>query len=205
MLVPLQPKGARLEGDIPILQVTLAHDTGEPLQSGKVYPCKKGLVKATIILLKGLEQLPKQLLTLLISEVEDVPEGIHNGIDAAQPIEIPLTIGAPALRHQLLCGAGEGRSRGGGKPGATRPPPVDLKWLWPVWRWRRGAAERLGSNKVGNRRSAQGRGVTKVMSVAPQMQREPLGPRCAVSILCQPMIVLYAKLRHTKCRVERLS
>jgi hypothetical protein len=40
-------------------------------------------MKATTVLLKSLEQLPKQLLTLLISKVEDVPKGIHNRIHAA--------------------------------------------------------------------------------------------------------------------------
>jgi hypothetical protein len=69
---------------------------------------EKKLVKVRTILLEALDQLCKQLLTLLVPEVKDVPEGIHDRIHAAQPIEVSLPVSAPALRHQLLVRAGEG-------------------------------------------------------------------------------------------------
>jgi len=67
---------------------------------------EKGLVEVIAVSLKGFDQPCKQLLTLLLPQVEDVPEGVHDSIDAAQSVEIPLPIRAPTLRHQLLAGAG---------------------------------------------------------------------------------------------------
>jgi hypothetical protein len=39
---------------------------------------EKGLVEVIVVSLKALYQLPKQLLTLLLPKVEDVPEGVHD-------------------------------------------------------------------------------------------------------------------------------
>ncbi|MBL0408029.1 hypothetical protein JKG68_29470 [Microvirga aerilata] len=127
------------------------------------------MTEVTTIPLKGFDQLPKQLLTLLISEVEDVPEGIHNRIHAAQRIEIPLPVSAFAPCHQFLVEEGVGVERGGGKPGAAETQFINSKYFPEACRCRGGTAERLASNRIGRGQSAQDRRVTERMSVAPQM------------------------------------
>jgi len=107
-LVPLQSQGTGLELQVPTLNAPLNRKHREPLQLGEVHPMEKGLVEVITVPLKGLDQLPEQLLTLLVPEMEDIPEGIHNRIHPAQSVQISLPVSAPALRHQLLCGAGEG-------------------------------------------------------------------------------------------------
>jgi hypothetical protein len=61
-------------------------------------------VEVRTVLFKSLDQLLEQFLTRLVPEMEDVLEGIHNRIHAAQSIEVPLPVSALALCHQLLSG-----------------------------------------------------------------------------------------------------
>jgi hypothetical protein len=77
---------------------------------------EKGLVEVIAVSLKGLDQLRKQLLALLVPQPQDIPEGVHDGVDATQPVEVPLPVSALALRHQLLFGAGLCGGRGGDDP-----------------------------------------------------------------------------------------
>jgi hypothetical protein len=93
---------------------------------------EKGFVAVITVLLKGLDQLPEQLLTLLLPEVEDVPKGVHDGIDSAQSVEVALPVSAPALCHQLVIGKGVGEERGGGRPGAAETLLTELRWHPPV-------------------------------------------------------------------------
>ncbi len=74
------------------------------------------MVKVITVLLKSFDQLAEQLLTLLIPQPQDMPKGIHDGVDAAQPVEIALAVSAPAPGHQLLFGAGKVSREGGGHP-----------------------------------------------------------------------------------------
>jgi hypothetical protein len=82
-LVPLQSQGASLELQVPTLNAPLTRKHREPLQLGEVHPMEKGLVEVFTVLLKGLNQLPKQLLALLVPQPEDVPKGVHDGVNAA--------------------------------------------------------------------------------------------------------------------------
>jgi hypothetical protein len=76
--VPLQSQGTSLEFQGPTLNAPLTRKHQEPLQLGKIHPMEKGLVEVIVVSLKALYQLPKQLLTLLLPKVEDVPEGVHD-------------------------------------------------------------------------------------------------------------------------------
>jgi len=106
-LVTSQAQVVGLESKIPALNAPWTRHGDEALQLTKVYSLNEGLVEATTILLKGFDQLCKQLLTLLIPQPQDVPKGVHDGVHAAQPVEISLPVSALALDHQLLFGEGE--------------------------------------------------------------------------------------------------
>jgi hypothetical protein len=98
-LVPLQPQGASLELQFLTLNATLTRKHHEPLQLGEVHPSENGMVKVITISFKGFDQPREQLLTLLIPQLQDMPEGVHDGIDAAQPVKISLPVSARALSH----------------------------------------------------------------------------------------------------------
>jgi hypothetical protein len=105
-----------VEGETPLPAAFLARNSHQPLQLTEVQSLKERLVKARAVPRKGFDQLRKQLSRLLVSQLENMSKGIHNRIHAAQPIEISLPVSAPALRHQLLFGAGEGGCEGGDDP-----------------------------------------------------------------------------------------
>jgi hypothetical protein len=127
-LIPPEPQGTSLKSEVSALNPTLSRDSHEPLQLGKVHAPEQGLVEVRTALLKSFDQLAKQLLTLLVPEVEDVSEGIHNRIHAAQSIEVSLPVSAPALRHQLLVGAGERGWVGGGDPTSAGTSRTEHDW-----------------------------------------------------------------------------
>jgi hypothetical protein len=79
-------------------------------------------------LFKSLDQLLEQFLTRLVPEMEDVLEGIHNRIHAAQSVEVPLPVSALALCHQLLVGAGEGGWGGGDDPTSAGALRAEHGW-----------------------------------------------------------------------------
>jgi hypothetical protein len=81
---------------------------------------EKGLVEVITVSFKSFDQLLKQFLTLLVPEMKEVSESIHDRIHAAQPIEVSLPVSAPASGHQLLFGAGEGGWVGGDDPTSAR-------------------------------------------------------------------------------------
>jgi hypothetical protein len=43
---------------------------------------------------------------MLIPQPQDILEGVHDGVDATQPVEVALPEGTLALRHQLLIRTG---------------------------------------------------------------------------------------------------
>ncbi len=98
----------------------MACDHYEPSELPEIHPVKEGLVNARTVLLKGLDQLLEQPVTLLIPELQDVAKGIHHRVDATQPVKVSLPVSALALGHQLLVGAGEGDWDGGDNPVATK-------------------------------------------------------------------------------------
>ncbi|MGF9760547.1 hypothetical protein AAII07_35700 [Microvirga sp. 0TCS3.31] len=75
--IPPQAQGAEPKAEI-AAPTCHGHET---LQLAKVHPLEKGLVKARRVLLKGLDQFLKQPLTLFVPQMEDVLQGIYDGID----------------------------------------------------------------------------------------------------------------------------
>jgi len=114
--LPPQSQSASLERQLLTLNVTLPRNHHEPLQLGEVHPLEERLVEVVTVLLKCLDQLAKQRLTLLVTQPQDIPKSVHDGINAAQPIEVSLPVSTPALRHQLSIAADLGAEKGGGKP-----------------------------------------------------------------------------------------
>jgi hypothetical protein len=85
-------------------------------------------MKARAFPLKGFDQLCEQHYTLLIPEMEDVPERIHDRIHTAQPVQVSLPVSAPALWHQLLIGIGEGGWVGGDDPTSAGASRTEHDW-----------------------------------------------------------------------------
>jgi hypothetical protein len=85
-------------------------------------------VEVRTALRKSLNQLLKQFLTLLVPEMEDVPEGIHDRIHAAQSVEVPLPVSAFAPCHQLLVRSGEGGWVGGDDPTSAGASRTEHDW-----------------------------------------------------------------------------
>jgi hypothetical protein len=115
-LILLKPQGIGLEGKLPALNAALTRHHDESLQLTEVHPLEKRLVEVNTVLLQGLNQLAKQRSALLIPHLQDIPEGIHDGVDAAQAVKVSLSVSTVALGHQLLIGAGKGGREGGDDP-----------------------------------------------------------------------------------------
>jgi hypothetical protein len=110
-------------------------------------------VEAVTVLPQRLDQLPEQLPALLIPQPQEIPQGVDDGVDAAQAVEISLPVSALALGHQLLAGTGLGKGRGGGKPRAVETLPKGPKPVPLGWRYTGTMARRLASGKVVSGRS----------------------------------------------------
>jgi hypothetical protein len=83
MLIPLQPQRASREVGLLTPKATFTRCSYEPLHLTEMHSVEEGLVKARAVLLKGFDEAFEQLPTLLLSQVEDISQGVHNRVHTA--------------------------------------------------------------------------------------------------------------------------
>jgi hypothetical protein len=93
-----------LEGQTLVLRTAMVRLCDELLELAEHDPLHEWVIGVWASLAEGPDQGREDCLALLAVEPQKVAQGIHDGIDAAEPIEVTLPVTAHPPRHQLARG-----------------------------------------------------------------------------------------------------
>jgi hypothetical protein len=111
-ILTLEPERTSLKGQLPVLEPAASGCSHQALQLLEAHAPEKGLMRA-MAFAQSSDQPSKDHLALVLIEPLDIANGIDEGVDAAQPVQVPLPVGSGMAGH----GAPSGQGRAGHSAG----------------------------------------------------------------------------------------